>query len=78
MLPSLCKIAWGGLALGKTALVFWDGCKWIKNGLLCAWVGKTESHFLLTCLGKTSAVLGRGNHLCGGERWIGWAQIRQR
>ena len=34
-------------------------------------VGKTESHFLLTYLGKTSAVLGRGNHMCGGERGLG-------
>lgn len=41
-------------------------------------VGKTESHFLLTYLGKTSAVLGRENHISGGERWVGWAQIRQR
>ena len=44
------NIAWGGLALGKTALVFWDGCKWIKNGLLCAWGWKNRKPFFIDLL----------------------------
>ena len=62
----------------KQFLFFGMGVSGKKMAYCARGVGKTESHFLLTYLGKTSAVLGRGNHVCGGERWTGWAQIRQR
>ena len=64
MLPSLCKIAWGGLALGKTALVFWVGCKWIKKGILCARGWENEMPFFIDLLRGKQVLLKGGKTTC--------------
>jgi hypothetical protein len=80
MLDALCKIAWEWFALGVFGSCFLGfGSKWIKTGFfVCDGFGKTKNLFLLTYCGKNKCRLRWENHLSGGERWTGWAQIRQR